>query len=274
MHATPRSLTVRPVAAETLSHPEILLPEPRGYLGLKRTFDFLVALTLFLIALPIMALTLLLVKLTSRGPALYSQVRLGKDARPFSIYKVRTMYQDAERISGAAWSTPGDSRITPLGRFLRKTHLDELPQLWNVLRGDMSMVGPRPERPEFVPQLEQAIPYYRARLLVRPGVTGLAQVQLPPDTDLDSVRIKLAYDIEYIQKLSFLLDIKICWATALHVVSIDFDIIRRCFGFASRERVDAAYRNLAGDYQRKKLTLKDSPHRDTGSSLSLDALRS
>src|SRR4051812_19163128 len=231
MPATPRSLTVRPVAIEMFSHPEVLLPQPNGSLGLKRAFDFFVALALFLVALPIIAITLLLVKLTSRGPALYSQVRLGQNARPFAIYKVRTMYQDAERISGAAWSKPGDSRITPVGRFLRKTHLDELPQLWNVLRGDMSMVGPRPERPEFVPQLELAIPYYRARLLVRPGVTGLAQIQLPPDTDLDSVRSKLAYDIDYIQKLSLLLDVKVCWATALHVVGIDAESIRKLFGF-------------------------------------------
>jgi lipopolysaccharide/colanic/teichoic acid biosynthesis glycosyltransferase len=274
MSATPRSLTVRPVTAEMFSHPEILLPEPKGYLGLKRAFDFIVALTLFILALPIIALTLLLVKITSRGPALYSQVRLGKGGRPFAIYKVRTMYQDAERISGAAWSTPGDSRITPLGRFLRKTHLDELPQLWNVLRGDMSMVGPRPERPEFVPQLEQAVPYYRARLLVRPGVTGLAQVQLPPDTDLESVRIKLAYDVDYIQTISFPLDLKICWATALHVVGADAEFIRKCFGFTARERIEGAYRNLAGDYQRKKLTLKEAPRRDDSGSLSLDALRS
>ncbi len=278
MHPTPLSLTARPVAAETLSHPEILLPEPRGYLGLKRAFDFVVALALFIVAVPVILLTLLLVKLTSRGPALYSQVRLGKDGRPFPIYKVRTMFQDAERISGAAWSMPGDSRITPLGRILRKTHLDELPQLWNVLRGDMSMVGPRPERPEFVPQLEQAVPYYRARLLVRPGVTGLAQVQLPPDTDLESVRIKLAYDIFYVQRLTVWLDIKVCWATAFHVAGIDADRIRRFFGFIGRERIEADYRDLAGDYQRKKQALKDAhrlaPESEPVKSLSLDGVQS
>jgi len=274
MPAAPRNLSVRAVSVETLSRPEILLPQPQGYLGFKRAFDFCVALVLFLAALPIIALTLLGVKLTSRGPALYSQVRLGKGGRPFAIYKIRTMYQDAERISGATWSTPGDSRITPLGRFLRKTHLDELPQLWNVLRGDMSMVGPRPERPEFVPQLEQAVPYYRARLLVRPGVTGLAQVQLPPDTDLESVRVKLAYDIEYVQKLCLVLDIKICWATALHIVGVDFAIIRRCFGFGVRDDIEAAYRNLAGEYQRKKVILKVAPRREESGTLKLDTLPS
>src|SRR5439155_12868491 len=119
-------------------------------------------------------LSMLLVKLTSRGPALYTQTRLGRNGRPFTIYKLRTMQHRCESLTGARWSTPGDPRITPVGRFLRKTHLDELPQLWNVLRGDMALVGPRPERPEFVPQLEQAVPHYRDRLLVRPGVSGLA----------------------------------------------------------------------------------------------------
>lgn len=258
MQATPSSLIPRTPAPEMLSHPEILLPEPGGYLRLKHAFDFLVALVASIIAMPVILLTLLAVKLTSRGPALYSQVRLGKNGKPFHIYKVRTMYQDAERISGARWSTPGDSRITPLGRFLRATHLDELPQLWNVLKGDMSLVGPRPERPEFVPQLEQAIAYYRARLLVRPGVTGLAQVQLPPDTDLESVRIKLAYDMYYVTKLSLVLDVKICLATALKVLHVSAARIRSVFRFDSRERIDNAYTNLSGDYQRKKQTLKDN----------------
>lgn len=252
------TVSIRPIGGDMFSQPEILLPERNGYLGLKRSFDFTVAAIMFILLLPVMALTLLAVKLTSRGPALYSQIRLGKSGRPFPIYKVRTMYQDAERISGATWSKPGDSRITPLGRFLRKSHLDELPQLWNVLKGDMSMVGPRPERPEFVPQLEMAIPYYRARLLVRPGVTGLAQVQLPPDTDLDSVRIKLAYDICYVREVSFVLDLKLCWATAFKMVGIHFETLRNLFQFPSRDRIEGDYRNLAGDYQRKKSSLKES----------------
>jgi lipopolysaccharide/colanic/teichoic acid biosynthesis glycosyltransferase len=251
-----RSLMVRPVAADPLSQPELLLPTPGRALGLKRAFDFTVALVMFVFALPIIVLTLMLVRMTSRGPGLYSQIRLGRHGRPFAIYKVRTMRQDAERFSGAAWSVPGDSRITPVGRFLRATHLDELPQLWNVLRGDMSLVGPRPERPEFVPQLEQAIPYYRARLLVRPGVTGFAQVQSPPDSDLESVRLKLAYDIHYVRKQSFLFDVRICLATAFKMVGVPFGAIRRAFAFAARETVDNDYKNLAGDYARKKQSHK------------------
>ena len=139
-------------------------------------------------------------KLTSRGPALYLQLRMGRNGKPFPIYKIRTMHYQCEKKSGAQWSTPGDSRILPLGRWLRRMHIDELPQLWNVIRGDMSLIGPRPERPEFVPQLEQAIAHYGQRLLLRPGVTGLAQVQLPADTDLNSVRTKLAYDLYYLRQ--------------------------------------------------------------------------
>lgn len=268
-----KTISARNSTPEMFSHPEILLPEPGGYPGLKRGFDFTVALALFVVGFPIMIVTLLLVKLTSRGPALYSQIRLGKDGKPFAIYKVRTMYQDAERISGAAWATPGDSRITPMGRFLRKTHLDELPQLWNVLRGDMSMVGPRPERPEFIPQLEQAIPYYRARLLVRPGVTGLAQIQLPPDTDFDSVRIKLAYDIHYVKTMTFVADFKICWATAFKMLHISFETIRSSFKFASREQIEREYRDLAGDYQRRRKSLVRAPKTESSESRTLgDAL--
>jgi lipopolysaccharide/colanic/teichoic acid biosynthesis glycosyltransferase len=161
-----------------------------------------------------------LVRLTSHGPAFYSQMRLGRGGRPFRIYKLRTMVHDCEKEGGARWSTPGDPRVTRLGAFLRRSHLDELPQLWNVLKGDMSLVGPRPERPEFVPRLEQAIPGYRLRLAVRPGVTGLAQVQLPPDTDLDSVRRKLTYDLHYIRHRGFWLDVRLILWTALQLCGV------------------------------------------------------
>src|SRR5262249_10198975 len=132
--------------------------------------------------------------------------------------KIRTMYQDCERITGAAWCRPGDPRVLPVGSFLRRTHLDELPQLWYILKGDMSLVGPRPERPEFVPQLEEAIPGYRDRLLVLPGVTGLAQVHLGPDTDLDSVERKLMFDLYYIKTLGFWTDLRVLLATTIHVI--------------------------------------------------------
>jgi lipopolysaccharide/colanic/teichoic acid biosynthesis glycosyltransferase len=186
----------------------------------KPLVEFVCALVLFVLLFPVMLLTALLVKLTSRGPVIYSQVRLGRHGRPFSIYKFRTMKHDCEKTSGVCWSTPGDTRVTPLGKILRATHLDELPQLWNILRGDMSLVGPRPERPEFVPALERVIPNYLDRLKVRPGVTGLAQVQLPPDTDIPGVRRKLAYDLYYVRHLSAWLDARILACTVIHLTGI------------------------------------------------------
>ena len=224
--------------------PLVRLPRGGSYLYGKAVIDAVAALTLLILTLPLLLLAMLLVKLTSRGPALYSQTRLGRNGKPFIIYKIRTMYHECESLTGARWSTPGDSRITPVGRWLRKTHIDELPQLWNVLRGDMSLIGPRPERPEFVPTLEQAIPLYRERLLVRPGVTGLAQVQLPPDTDLDSVRSKLAYDLFYVQKVSLWLDVRIGWATALKMTGLPFRLLRLLFAFPARQTIEQGYKNL------------------------------
>ena len=144
---------------------------------------------------------------------IYCQIRLGLNGRRFTIYKIRSMYHDCERVTGPRWSMPGDKRVTWIGKLLRATHIDELPQLWNIIRGDMSLVGPRPERPEIVVTLELAIPCYQHRLQVRPGVTGLAQVQLPPDTDLESVRRKVAYDLYYIEHSSLWLDIRLIVAT-------------------------------------------------------------
>jgi lipopolysaccharide/colanic/teichoic acid biosynthesis glycosyltransferase len=207
----------------------------------KPGVEFAAALVLLVFAAPIILLTALLVKLTSRGPAFYSQTRLGRYGRAFTLYKVRTMAHNCEKGSGARWSTPGDPRITPVGALLRKTHLDELPQLWNVLRGDMSLVGPRPERPEFTPALERAFPHYRDRLAVRPGVTGLAQVQLPPDTDLNSVRRKLAYDLYYIRYLNGWLDFRLVACTALHMVGVPYHTLYRWFSLPSKAQIEYAY---------------------------------
>jgi len=199
------------------------------------------ALVLIALASPLLLFAALLVKLTSRGPVLYSQVRLGRDGRPFTLYKVRTMVHQCESLTGARWSIPGDPRITLIGRVLRRSHLDELPQLWNVIRGDMSLVGPRPERPEFVPQLEQAIPRYRDRLLVLPGLTGLAQVQLPPDTDLDSVALKLAYDLFYVGRRGFWLDVRLLAGTALKIAGVPFGALRKVLGLPRREAIVGSY---------------------------------
>ncbi|MEO6808161.1 MAG: sugar transferase, partial [Isosphaeraceae bacterium] len=159
---------------------------------------------------------------TSRGPAIYRQKRLGRDGQPFMIYKIRSMTHDCERHTGPRWATANDSRVTPVGVILRRTHLDELPQLWNVLRGEMSLIGPRPERPEFAGPLEQALPNYRDRVRIRPGITGLAQVQLPADSDLESVRHKLACDLLYIDRMNPTLDLRILAATLTKVLGVSF----------------------------------------------------
>ena len=213
----------------------------------KASFEFVAALLMLIVAAPLIVLSALFVKLSSRGPAFYTQTRMGRDGKPYTIYKLRSMAHDCEKDSGPCWSRAGDSRVTPLGRFLRRTHLDELPQLWNVLRGDMSLVGPRPERPEFIPHLEEAIPLYRDRLLVRPGVTGLAQVQLPPDSNLASVRRKLAFDLYYVQHAGPWLDFRIVIGTCLHMFGVSDEIFTRFLGLPRGHRIEDAYEELVAE---------------------------
>lgn len=190
------------------------------YFARKPWVDRLLASLLLVPALPLMGVLGILVRLTSRGPAWYRQKRVGKNGVVFTMYKLRSMRVDAEARCGAVWSSNDDHRVTPLGRLLRKFHLDELPQLLNVLRGDMSLVGPRPERPEFVHVLSESIPGYGRRLAIVPGVTGLAQLNLPPDTDLDSVCRKLALDLEYAERATLLLDLRLIACTACRCVKL------------------------------------------------------
>lgn len=183
----------------------------------KRAVDLSITV---LIALPVALAVLVaaaIIKLTSRGPAIYSQTRLGRFGRSFTIYKLRTMRHNCEAKTGAQWSVKGDPRVTWLGNILRKLHIDELPQLVNVWNGDMSLVGPRPERPEIVTMLRQQIAGYDRRLEVLPGVTGFAQVHLPPDETTDCVRKKLIFDRFYVRHASTRLDVKILVLTALKV---------------------------------------------------------
>jgi lipopolysaccharide/colanic/teichoic acid biosynthesis glycosyltransferase len=218
---------------------------PKWYASAKAVFEFGLALVLLVFTAPLIFFAMILIKLTSSGPAIYTQTRLGRHGKPFSIYKLRTMTHNCESLTGAQWSRPGDCRVTRLGRCLRKTHIDELPQLWNVLRGDMSLIGPRPERPEFLPQLEQAIPLYRQRLQARPGITGFAQIQLPPDSDLDSVRIKLAYDLHYVGNMSFLFDLAIYLGTLFKLIGLTYEAIRPLCRFTPREAVESEYQKLS-----------------------------
>lgn len=197
------------------------LPRPRrSRMAVKSGLDRLCGAALLVPALPVITACALAVKLTSRGPVLYSQIRSGLDGRPFRMYKIRSMYHDCEAQTGAVWAKRMDSRVTPVGALLRETHLDELPQLFNVIRGEMSLIGPRPERPEIVERLNREIPGYQGRLAVRPGLTGLAQVELPPDTDLDDVRNKLAYDLHYVRRVGLRLDVCIFLCTMLHIMGL------------------------------------------------------
>lgn len=190
----------------------------RWLTGSKRTFDLGVGALFAIVALPIMGVVALLVRWTSEGPALYSQQRVGKDGRIFTIQKFRSMRQDAESQTGAVWSTKGDSRITPIGGFLRRSRLDELPQLWNILRGDMSFVGPRPERPEFVRELTHQIPFYGQRHVVKPGLTGWAQVRYSYGASVEDALEKLQYDLFYVKHMSITFDVFIIISTIKTVI--------------------------------------------------------
>jgi sugar transferase (PEP-CTERM system associated) len=175
--------------------------------ALKRGFDVLLALAMLLVTAPIMALVALAVRLSSPGPVLYHQQRVGKDGRNFTIHKFRSMRADAEAGTGAVWASRFDPRVTPVGRLLRRTRLDELPQLWNVLTGDMSFVGPRPERAEFVARLTERIPFYGQRHAIRPGVTGWAQIRHNYAASIEDSTEKLQYDLFYIKHRSFSFDL-------------------------------------------------------------------
>jgi len=242
--ATPVSRPYRPVLEPDRP---IRVGSPRPGLNrldriLRRSFDILVSATALLFLTPLFAVVAILVKTTSRGPILYSQVRVGQNrrigdrrssptnhagprdrrasdrrasaahGRPFEIYKFRTMVVNAEEY-GPQWSSRNDPRITPIGRFLRLTRIDETPQFLNVLRGDMSLIGPRPERPYFVDQFAESIPHYRERLRVRPGITGQAQVTLDYDSSIDDAKKKLEQDLDYVKKRSLLKDLMIVLRT-------------------------------------------------------------
>ncbi len=190
-----------------------MLGPRRNALTLQVFYSLIFSIIGLIVAAPLMLLIALAVKLTSKGPVLYRQLRVGMNGRVFTIYKFRSMYVNAEARTGAIWAAKNDPRITPLGNWLRKLRLDELPQLWNVLKGDMAAVGPRPERPEFVEMLAQQIPYYRQRLAVKPGITGWAQINHKyGDTLVDSM-IKLEYDLYYIKHLAPALDFYIIFHT-------------------------------------------------------------
>jgi exopolysaccharide biosynthesis polyprenyl glycosylphosphotransferase len=187
-------------------------PRP-GAIQLQSVYSFLIGVIGVVVTLPIMLVVALLVKLSSPGPVLFRQKRVGLDGVPFTLYKFRSMRQDAEAGTGAIWASKDDPRVTPLGRWLRKLRLDELPQLFNVLRGEMVLVGPRPERPEFVAVLQEKIPYYRQRHCVKPGITGWAQINHKYGDTIEDTLVKLEYDLYYIKNLAVSLDAFIVFHT-------------------------------------------------------------
>jgi exopolysaccharide biosynthesis polyprenyl glycosylphosphotransferase len=179
----------------------------------KRVFDLLLATTMLILAFPLMVLIAGLIKLDSSGPIMYRQERVGLRGRTFTLYKFRSMHQSAESDGSPRWAIVGDPRITRIGRFIRYARIDELPQLLNVLRGDMSIIGPRPERPYFVEKLAAAIPFYCLRHTVKPGITGWAQVNASYGASIEDARVKLSYDLYYIKQRRFILDLKILLRT-------------------------------------------------------------
>ncbi|MBZ5644075.1 MAG: TIGR03013 family PEP-CTERM/XrtA system glycosyltransferase [Acidobacteriia bacterium] len=185
----------------------------RFHLFYKRFASVLVSILGLLVALPLLPFVVFAIKLTSPGPVLYRQRRVGRDGNVFHCYKFRTMRADAEADTGPTWAMDDDPRITPVGHFLRKTRLDEIPQLWNVLTGDMSLVGPRPERPEFVSGLSREIPYYFLRHSIRPGITGWAQIRYRYGNTVEDAKEKLRYDLFYIKNMSMGLDLLIFLST-------------------------------------------------------------
>jgi exopolysaccharide biosynthesis polyprenyl glycosylphosphotransferase len=194
----------------------------RAYHISKRIMDIFISTIAIILLSPLCLIIAVLIKLTSRGPIFYSQTRSGIYGKHFEIYKFRTMRTDAEKESGPVWAKLKDNRITPIGKFLRKSRIDEIPQFINVLKGDMSVIGPRPERPIFVKELGEKIGDYKRRLEVKPGITGLAQVHHRYDESIADVRKKVKYDILYIKN--------ICFATDIRIILHTFRVILTGFG--------------------------------------------
>jgi len=185
---------------------------------IKRVVGFVLSALMFLCLSPLLILVSIVIRLDSRGPILFSQERVGENGEIFTIYKFRSMRTDAETISGPVWAEEDDPRITRVGKIIRKLRIDELPQLWNVLKGDMSFVGPRPERPYFVEKLKQKVPYYNQRFAVKPGVTGWAQIKYPYGATENDALEKLKYDLYYIKNMSLIMDLMVIFQTVKTVL--------------------------------------------------------
>lgn len=196
-----------------------IMPElmPEWEKKLKRISDIAISLIILIITLPLNIFVSILIKIDSRGPVFFKQDRIGMNNKVFKIYKFRSMFEDAEKHTGPVWSKKDDPRVTNIGKIIRQLRIDEIPQFYNVLKGEMSLVGPRPERPFFVEMLSEQLPYYKRRLKVRPGITGWAQVKHKYDESIEDVKVKLRYDLFYIENMSLRMDLKILARTILVV---------------------------------------------------------
>ncbi len=207
-----------PVAKETIVEFERLedvIADRRSRYSekVKRLVDVVLGSIALVLSFPILVVCGIIIKLIDNGPCIYTQVRAGKDGKPFKMYKLRTMVKDAEEQTGPVWASGDDPRVLPFCKWMRMTHIDELPQLINVLKGEMSLVGPRPERPEILESLKAKYPYIDKRLTVLPGITGAAQIRNGYDKSVDTIKLKLQYDFEYIANQSLATDLKIILAT-------------------------------------------------------------
>lgn len=227
-----------------------MTPPLKRRIQLKRMVDLSLSSVALLAALPLMVVVAAAVWAGDRGRVFFSQERVGWWGCSFRMLKFRTMVMNAERATGPTWSFSGDPRVTPIGRILRATHIDELPQLWNVLRGDMSLVGPRPERAVFVQHLEQVIPGYTNRLAVRPGITGLGQLRSGYDESLRTVKRKVRYDLLYVRKGCALLDVMILLDTVLLMVGLSGGLALRKIAAYGKptEWLFPAIRTLKGQF--------------------------
>jgi len=207
----PEPITIIGVGAGLLG---LMTQLARRYFALaKEVVDIVLGFIALVLALPVLGLCALIIRLSSKGPVFFTQNRVGKGGKLFKMHKLRTMYVDAESASGAVWASKEDTRIVATCRWIRRSHMDELPQLINVVKGDMSLVGPRPERPDILAELEKRYPQVRRRLSVRPGITGLAQVRNGYDTSIDAFRHKLEADLEYIERSNWSTELRIMAAT-------------------------------------------------------------
>ena len=241
-------------AMDVLEGEAIATPRRSWYFPVKVATEWLLALALFIGTAPLVLVLAVIVKVTSPGPAFYAQTRLGRHGRHYRILKLRSMVHDAEKGTGAVWASQDDRRITAVGQFLRNTHLDELPQLINVLTGDMALIGPRPERPEIARRIERRVPEFRLRLAVRPGITGLAQMLLPADdpndVELVGLRRKLEHDLYYVREAGFLMDLRIACSTPCYFIAAAIDAARKGFIRSYGKGVDACLRSKQSSFHK------------------------